>query len=659
MGEVYIESCNVIFPSNWLIGIGIGTAMTLMSPAVLAKKASAHFASEDEAFLVLRRAALGDDAARASRLGATLNKYEIPSYVDYYRLKLRMRVASEAEIRDFLTRYDGSAIADRLRNDWLLELGRKRDWHTFDAQYPFFALDDDTQLKCYALMSRALKGQTVADEARALLVSPKGYGDACTSLISTLAENKQFDNSDVWMQLRLAGETNAISSVRRIGRLVGQAEKPLLNAIDHPAKCLAHGVDGGSNGHQVYLIALGRYAKGGQSAQSQAVQTLLTVSKQLTPSEQAIGWAQIALQASLSLSPDAMTYWRKSDGAPLSPEAHQWKVRTALREGDWKLVRTAIKAMPPTMQDDPAWVYWLARSLRAEGKEDGSDQIAQALLASIAGQTDFYGQLASEELGLEITIPPAAAAVTEAEIAPMAENLGLRRSLKFFGMGLRFEGIREWNWEMRKMSEREHFAAAEFARQNNVLDRMVSTSERTKIEFDFNQRYPAPHNTIMQSVTHTLGLDKAWVYGLIRQESRFITNAQSPVGAAGLMQLMPATARYVARKIGLDDFSPRQVNDVDINIQLGANYLNMVLDKLDGSQTLATAAYNAGPGRPHAWRASLSRPVEGAIFAESIPFSETRGYVKKVLSNATYYGLLFGNKPQTLRQRLGTVAPKE
>ena len=162
----------------------------------------------------------------------------------------------------------------------------------------------------------------------------------------------------------------------------------------------------------------------------------------------------------------------------------------------------------------------------------------------------------------------------------------------------------------------------------------------------------------MRANAQPLGLDVAWVYGLIRQESRFILNARSHVGASGLMQLMPATASFVARKIGMEGFTANQVNDIPVNIRLGANYLRMVLSDLDGSQALATAAYNAGPGRPRAWRATLPRAVEGAIFAESIPFAETRGYVKNVLSNATYYAALFDNQPQSLKSRLGSVAPK-
>jgi soluble lytic murein transglycosylase len=338
----------------------------------------------------------------------------------------------------------------------------------------------------------------------------------------------------------------------------------------------------------------------------------------------------------------------------LSQEASQWRVRSALREGDWAMVKFGIAGMSAALKNDPAWIYWQGRALMAEGKKEE----AQALFASIADQFHFYGQLALEERGQKIGVPLTAKPATMDEMAAVAKNENLQRALKFYAMNLRFEGTREWNWELRKMNERQHLVAAELARQNNLLDRMVSTSDKTKGENDFGQRFPTPFNDSMYKTTQALGVDMAWVYGLIRQESRFILNAKSHVGASGLMQLMPATARYVAKKIGMEGFTPNQVNDIETNIVLGTSYLNMVLTDLGGSQALASAAYNAGPGRPRAWRSTLTRPVEGAIFAESIPFSETRGYVKNVLSNATYYAAIFEKKPQSLKARLGVVVPK-
>jgi len=187
------------------------------------------------------------------------------------------------------------------------------------------------------------------------------------------------------------------------------------------------------------------------------------------------------------------------------------------------------------------------------------------------------------------------------------------------------------------MTDRQMLAAAEFARRNGVIDRMISTSDRTREEFDFTQRFPSPYRAALEANARNAGLEPTWVYGLIRQESRFIEDIRSSAGASGLMQLMPATARWVARKVGMTTTAPSASPRSTFNLRLGTTYLRMVLDDLDGHPALATAAYNAGPGRPRAWRAALPRAVEGAVFAETIPFNETRDYVKKVMSNAVYY----------------------
>lgn len=643
---------NFTFPTVLFARLVFAAACVALLPAAHAQKRTNSFASDDDAFLALRDAARRGDAARAADIAARLRDYPIPSYVDYYQLQPRIANASPDEILAYLSRYDGSAIADRLRNDWLLELGKRRDWATFDVQYPLFRLNDDTQLKCYALMSKMAKGDDVAAEARLLLTVPKNYGEGCTALIGMLVENRQFDDDDLWAQIRLAADTGNADFVRRLQPFAGIDDDALGKAMDKPMSVVARGPGFRRVKHEIFIVALGRVARSDPDRAAEALES--KDGKRLSRKQQELAWAQIAMPTARKLLPEADDYWHRAGDAPLSLEAHEWKVRTALRAGDWKLVKQGIEQMPPSLRNDATWVYWMARALREEGKREQAD----ALLQSIAGQHSFYGQLAAEDLGRRITIPPRAAPVTEAEVAPMADNAGFRRAFKFFDLGLRFEGYREWNWELRSMNERQHLAAAEFARRNSVLDRMVNTSDRTKIEVDFDQRFPTPYRDVMQEATRKLGLEMAWVYGLIRQESRFVMDARSHVGASGLMQLMPATARHVAKKIGFDDFKHSRVNELETNILLGTNYLNMVLNDLEGSQVLATAAYNAGPGRPRAWRSTLTRPVEGAIFAETIPFTETRDYVKKVMSNATYYAAMLENKPQSLKERLGSVGPE-
>ncbi|MDP3785724.1 MAG: transglycosylase SLT domain-containing protein [Undibacterium sp.] len=607
--------------------------------------------NDDDRFMALRNAAYHDDAKAAQMYAATLNNYAIPSYVDYYVLRTRIRSASALEMQAFFKKYEGSAIADRLRNDWLLVLGYRGDWANFDQQFPLYVVADDAQVKCYALLSKTVKQQRVAVEARALITSSKQYGDGCYSLIGQLYEQGQFTDADLWSQMRIAAESSSLPFAKRLAKMLNVPEKRLLEAMDKPAKFLKKAPTADRISRELFLLALGRLAK---LDPQKSMRTFRQFGGKLSPTEKTQAWANIALPASQKLQAEALAYWKHADKASLSLEGYQWRVRTALREGDWKMVKHGINAMPASLKSMPSWVYWYGRALQHEGKKEE----AQTLFVSISDQMHFYGQLALEERGQKIGAPALVKAVSPEELAPIARNVNLQRALKFYAMNLRFEGTREWNWVLRSMSEREILAAAELARQNELLDRMVNTSDKTKGEFDFSQRFPTPFNDSMYKATQAVGVDMAWVYGLIRQESRFASVAKSHAGASGLMQVMPKTAKYVAKKIGLANYVAHQVNDVDTNIALGTNYLNMVLSDLGGSQALASAAYNAGPGRPRAWRATLTRPVEGAIFAESIPFYETRDYVKNVLSNATYYAALLEKKPQSLKARLGMVVPK-
>ena len=646
-----------LHPSWWLAGLLVCAGTAVMMPpspvsAAQNKRSSQPSVSADADFVALREAGLRGDTGEAGRLSARLIDYPVPSYVDYYRLYPRLVAAPEGEIRSFLERYDGTAIADRLRNDWLLLLGRAHDWRVFDEQYPRFVLNDDTQLKCYALMSRAAKGENVAPAARELLVQPKYYGEACIDLIGRLAQDRKFSEDDVWRQVRLAVEYGQPGTARRIAAYTDVNEKQLMQAIDKPAPLVERGASGGRAARELFLIALGRVAR---ENPEKALAAMQRSQSRLTPSEQAVGWSQLALQASLSLAKEAPEYWRRTWDAALSNDGSQWRARAALRIGDWAMVMQAIEAMPAELQADPAWVYWRGRALATQGRTDDARRHFQQL----AGQHHFYGQLATEELGRPIAPPPKPATPTAQELAEAEANAGLRDALKFLELGLRFEATREWNWQLRRMTDRQLLAAAELARRNDVLDRMVAAADRTRDEHDLAYRYPTPHDDIMHGATQPIGLDKAWVYGLIRQESRFIKSARSSVGASGLMQIMPNTANYVAKKIGMAGFTIASLNDTRTNITLGTQYLNMVLSNLGGSQTLATAAYNAGPGRPRQWRSQLDRPVEGAIFAETIPFSETRGYVKNVLANATWYAAQFENRPQSLKARLGVIAPRD
>ena len=525
--------------------------------------------------------------------------------------------------------------------------------------------------------SRAASTSELLRASRVALAQPRNYASdagACPTLGRILVAEKRISPQEIWSWIRLASDANNLTAARRYAQLLSDAErggerapdstrfyKELDAVLDKPALWIARFGDEDGLGarwkRELVVLALARMARSDPAQAGPTLQRRLAES--LSGSERAYLHAQLAAAAAKKQMSDANDWSRKSLAAEgLSEDILTWQVRGALRAEDWKLVEALIEKMPAEMRraqtSEGTWAYWLARAYKARKKNEA----AQALFTQVSDQFGFYGQLATEELGRKITLPARGAPVTEAEVAAVKALPGFVRALYFYRLDMRREGNLEWNFALRDMSDRELLASAEWASRNALLDRAVNTADRTKNEHDFAFRFLTPFKAQMQEKAAANGLELEWVYGLIRQESRFVNVARSSAGASGLMQLMPSTARYVAKKIGMDDYRPDGVVDIDTNLALGTGYLRMVLEDLDNLPVLATAAYNAGPGRPRAWRSTLTRPIEGAIFAETIPFNETRDYVKKVMSNATYYAVLLTGAPQSLKTRMGFVAQR-
>ena len=560
--------------------------------------------------------------------------------------------ATQQAAQDFMDRYKGSYLADRVRADRVLLAASSGDFllvrELGQVRSP------NSQIRCAQLEARHMNGERAKASEALSVFAP---ASACWKLFDQLVADQVLTPAELVPMWLDAIENNKENDARRLAAYV--LDRPDLDAYDammrDPAKWLASQSGNPSAMRNVIIsVSLARIAKK-DLAQAES---LLRAgwAKRLPRTDVQWVQSQMALQAVLSLDDRAYGWYRETEGARLSSVNHAWRIRSALRQPniDWAWVIQCIDQMPPDLRQDAAWVYWKARGLAATGN------VARAkdMYAGIAKQFNFYGQLAAEELGQSIMAPARPQPVTSKELAEARENPALRRAVTLFKRGWRQEGVQEWNFALLGMSDRQLLAAAELARQEHIYDRVVNTSERTRNEVDFSQRFIAPFEGRVTAQAREIELDPAWVYGLIRQESRFIMDARSVVGASGLMQLMPATARWVAKKIGMTDFHPSKVNEFDTNTKLGTSYLSMVLQDLGGSQVLASAGYNAGPGRPMLWRSKLSHPVEGAIFAETIPFNETRDYVKHVMSNATYYAALFSGQPQSLKERLGEIAPQ-
>ena len=617
----------------------------------------------DDVVLEMQQAFKKGDKNRLSALLPQTRGHVLEPLAAYWEMRARLENAPESEIRGFLNTYAGSYYEDRLRNDWLLQLGKRRDWAGFTAEYPRYRMRDDRELRCYALATEAMNSKAdVAEEAKRLWYSLREADDGCTYVAEHLHSGKQINALDLWRKARIAMDGNRPRAAQAAVNIEAPrlAEQVALIHAD-PDRYLDKRIIAITKSRkELAVLALIRLAAKDPDQAAQLLDKRWSI--QLSPEERNWTWAVIGKQAAQKLQDNASSYFSKvQKDSDLNDDLLIWKVRASLRQGQWRQVLTATQAMSPESQKDPAWLYWRARALMATAQDAAPKQEAQALLRSMASVRGFYEQMALEDLGQLITVPERPSALTPQEKAAALINLGLQRALYAIQMGLRPEGNREWNYSTNLhtpggMNDRDLLAAADLACQRQVWDRCINTSDRTKEVIDFDQRFPMPLREIVVRRANDIRLDPAYVYGLIRQESRFIMDARSHVGAAGLMQVMPATAKWTAKKIGMNGFTPDQITDREVNVAIGTGYLKLVLDDFEGSMPMATAAYNAGPGRPRNWR---NGPVlEAAIWAENIPFQETRDYVKKVLSNTTNYAAILTRQPQSLKARLGMIGPR-
>lgn len=615
-------------------------------------------ADAGQRILAAREALRSGDRETLERLAAVSTPHPLDPYPRYWLLvnKLaRSEPPPTAELEAFLAAAPDSNLAERLRADWLRRLANDSDWAAFLQLYPQLR-QPDAELRCTAWTARLLTGDAnAAREVAARWDTLRDAPAACELPLRNAAASGQVDEERVWWRIRRQIDSRtpntALASLSLLPPAAAPAAASLEQAIRSPAPWLDRlpaNFAVTRAGRELALAALARLAREDARA---AHARLLRIQDRLGADERSYAHLVIATHAAIDQLPEAGALFAAAGTIDSTPLQRAWRVRTALRTQDWQAVRDAIEQMPVDERDSADWTYWLGRAYAASGEAEQ----AEALFRRIAGEAHFYGMLAGEALGHAFAPPPATAPLPRARLEEAERDPSLRRALALYRLDLRTEALREWIWGVRDRDEAFRLAAAHLALRHELYDRAINTAELANSRSNFELRFLTPYRDLIEPQVRAQGLDLGWVYGLMRQESRFAAPARSSAGAQGLMQVMPATAKWVAGKIGLRDYHPRRLSEPHTNVLLGTGYMRLIMEGLDHHPVLASAGYNAGPGRARRWRDAV--PLEGAIYVETIPFDETRDYVKKVLSNAVVYSAMLEKRPQSLQARLGTVAP--
>ena len=630
----------------------------------LSSASSAWGMSADQIFVHAQTAyqsrnvkALAEDASQLHS-----QNYILASYADYWLMLITLSSSDKVVIRDFLSQYAEYSFADRVRAEWLKSLGKRQDWDTFFDELPNFKRED-LAVSCYVLEGRAKKGDVIAlTEGKALWMSTAEQPANCENLFDLMQASKVLTQDDIWARFRLAMQEGKVALAKAIIQRDSNISKSELKLIDtvyqNPQVALEKKIIPFKShlGRALNLYAIDKLVRSKLDA---GLSTWAKLMSQFETDEQVYMWGRLAMQAARRHDEQALSLYAKVKNSELEQDEIAWKVRAALLDRNWALVLATIDDMQATQQEEQPWRYWKARALKETAAKSAEQlALAHALFRKLGSERHYYAWLAAEELDSVMASPALDYQASEQELSALANHAAIKRAVEFQRIGLRWESKVEWLAATRSFDDKQLLAAAEYAMRQKWYDLAIDTADDTKFTHNFALRYPTPYRDLFRNYAKDSGLDEAWVYGIARQESHFMHFAKSGVGASGLMQIMPTTAKWVAQRIGLVDYSHSMLHDLPTNVAFGTHYMRYALDLLGGQAVMATAGYNAGPSRAKEWLSA--EPMEAAIYIESIPYAETRLYVQKVMANAQIYAprLLPENssiKIQSLKARLGQI----
>ncbi|MGD9254118.1 MAG: transglycosylase SLT domain-containing protein [Chromatiales bacterium] len=631
--------------------IPILAGMALLLPSLANSSSLSTFTQAEQA---LKKG----DTVTYKRLKKQLADYPLLPYLDYAEITQdRSKPLKEADVARFLERYDGSGPAYLLRIRWLKQLAAAKQWNSYLKWYD--EGDSNIGRKCHYLtaLQRTGKGKKTHSEVDEIWDYGRSRPDACDPLFSYWRQQGLLTRDRVWSRADKAMNLGQTGIATHLAKYLSKGDAELVRTFAKLRKSPKQNLDAVTAEHpwRGQMVGYGLKRLAYQSPES-AVKKWKQIKKRhkLSPSERCI--IEERLAGGLYREPGKTVYgfFKESGACKSFEDLHGYRVKAALLREDWKRVEAWVGKMPSSQAEEPEWRYWKARALEQQGEKVA----ARKIYRDIARDRSFYAYLASDRLGEDYHFAHAPAPVSKDDRKWLEADPAMLRIRELDRLGRHTEMRREWNQLVKRLDEQQKIAAATLFHEWEILDRAIFTLAKSGYWDDLEIRFPVKHSDLVGRYAKTRKLDTSWAFGILRQESAFMRDANSSAGARGLMQLMPGTAKLVSKKYGLGSTTGSDLIRPDRNIALGTGYLRMMLDRFDNNLTLATASYNAGPGRAKRWQYDRALPAD--IWVELIPFKETRGYVKNVMTYASIYDRRLENgKPLKISERIGVIPARK
>ena len=618
----------------------------------------------DEQFNDALQAANAGNIGLLQQFQTSMQNDVLGYYPEYWSLNANLAIQPASNIVNFAQRYPQSAMAEKLAADYVEEKVKQADFATAQPVLQYVTNADQAE-SCAVAQVRAKSGDSlVFAEYKDVWLNTNSQPEPCMGLgrmmLSSPLMTEQDRQQRLWGQLRAGQSGQALATAQTLGMSLSLSQFNQIQA--NPLNYLWSAPKASATDHAYLVFALGRLADSDlntaiSSVQRAAQGTPVQVQKALY---RVVGYIGGTTVMKNNFNREVLDYLDASYGLPFSAEEAEIYARQAIRFSSWESLIRAIDAMSVSQKQEDRWQYWLARASEQRG-DAGSKRTAQEIFKRLAQGDDYHNLLAKDHLGQSYNNIPNNVQPSNSDIQRLNQDIHFSRAFALRRVNAPDNYInREWNWAVRqaylKHDDGLLLAAAKRATDMGWYDRAIYAADRTENKHNYAYRYAMPHQSYVVSHSRNAGIDPAWAYGLMRQESRFVSHARSHVGAGGLMQIMPDTAKLVARQMG-EAYNPAALTDMNTNIRYGTFYLSMIQSQLSNSPVLATAGYNAGPNRARRWQPDV-QPIAADQYTETIPLIETRDYVKHVMTNATHYGVLLGQGAQSIEKRMNIIPLK-